>query len=137
MEFWASAEVNLPADAALERTRTCVEPFLNAAFAASSLATLQCKLRYVPIVMPEDLHGDYPERSALRKKQRIYDCAPILDYDVFVDGTFEDQLKEYLRGILLSAPRLADLGASPEQISEFEEILARASHNLAEREEHE
>jgi hypothetical protein len=36
MEFWASAEVHQPAFTALEKTRRCVEPFLNAAFAASS-----------------------------------------------------------------------------------------------------
>jgi hypothetical protein len=91
----------------LEQTRRSVEPFLNAAFAASSLATLQCKLRYVPIVMPEEMHPRYPSRSKLRKKERIYVCAPILDFEVFAKGRFEDQLREYLRGIAPSAPHLA------------------------------
>jgi hypothetical protein len=59
----------------------------------------------------------------LRKKERIYDCAPQLNYEVFVKGTFEDQLKEYLRGIALSAPRLAGLGATPQQITAAERIL--------------
>src|SRR5262245_24769451 len=112
MEFWASSESYRPAGPALEKTRRCIEPFLNSAFAESSLATLQCKLRYVPIVMPENMHARYPARSKLRRKERIYDCAPILDYEVFVEGKFEDQLKEYLRGIALSAPHLAGLGAS-------------------------
>ncbi len=83
-------------------------------------------LRYVPIVMPEDMHARYPARSKLRKKERIYDCAPILDYGVFVEGCFEDQLREYLRGIALSAPHLAGLGASPEQVEELKAILAGA-----------
>jgi hypothetical protein len=94
MEFWASAEVHQPAFPALDETRRCVDPFLKAAFAASSLAALECKLRYVPIVMPADMHARYPARSKLRKKQRIYDCAPLLDYGLFVNGKFEDQLRE-------------------------------------------
>jgi hypothetical protein len=114
----------------LDKTRRCVEPYLNAAFAASSLATLNAKLRYVPIVMPEDMRVRYPERSKLRKKERLYDCAPQLDYDVFVEGSFEDQLKEYLRGIALSAPHLAGLGATPQQIEDFKQILATAVERI-------
>ena len=134
MEFWASSESHQPAGLALERARRCVEPFLSAAFAASSLAMLQAKLRYVPIVMPENMLARYPERSKLRKKERIYDCAPILDYDVFVVGSFESQLREYLRGIALSAPCLAGLGPSQQQIKEFEAILSTAVDRiLAER----
>jgi hypothetical protein len=130
MEFWASAEVNQPAYTALTRVRRNVEAFLNTAFAASSLAVLQCELRYVPILMPERMHARYPARSKLRKRERIYDCAPILDYDVFVEGSFEDQLQEYLRGIALSAPHLAGLGASPQQIEEFRAILATALERI-------
>lgn len=130
MEFWASSESYQPASAGLEKARRSVEPFLNAAFAASSLGAVQGKLRYVPIVMPEDMHARYPARSKLRKKERIYDCAPILDYDVFVEGNFKDQLREYLRGIAESAPHLAGLGATPEQIEEFNAILAGAVERI-------
>jgi hypothetical protein len=99
--------------------RRNVEPYLNAAFAASSLASLECKLRYVPIIMPEGMRERYPARSKLLKKERIYDCAPQLDYDIFVDGTFEDQLIEYLNGIAPSAPHL-----------DFETILASAAERI-------
>jgi hypothetical protein len=134
MEFWASSETDQPAGSAVERIRRCVEPFLNAAFAASSLATLGCKLRYVPIVMPEGTRERYPARSKLRKKERIYDCAPRLAYGVFVEGRFEDQLWEYLRGVGLAASHLAGLGASLQQINEFEAIMASAAERiLAER----
>jgi len=78
MEFWASAEVHQPAFSALDKARRCVGPFLNRAFAASSLAALQVELRYVRIVMPKNLQSRYPARSKLRKRQRIYDCAPVL-----------------------------------------------------------
>ncbi len=131
MEVWASAEVFQPADEVLNRVRRCVVPFLNAAFAASSLACLQCKLRYVPIVMPPNMHARYPARSKLRTKERLYDCAPILDYDVFVDGRFEGQLREYLNGIALSALHLAALGVSPQQIEEFSAILDSAAEIIA------
>jgi hypothetical protein len=134
MEFWAASESDQAAYEGLQRARRCVEPFLNAAFAASSLAHFECRLRYVPIVMPEEAHGRYPARSKLRKKQRLYDCAPILNYEIFVDGSFEGQLQEYLRGIATSAPHLRTLGASHEQIADFEAILRGAVDRiLAER----
>jgi hypothetical protein len=130
VKFWASAEVYKPASAALVAAERCVEPFLNAALGASSLATLRGELRYVPIIMPQRMHARYPARSKLRKTERVYLCAPILDYNVFVEGAFEDQLREYLRGIALSAPHLADLGASATQIEEFEAILASAIQRI-------
>ena len=72
----------------------------------------------------------YPARSKLRKKEQIYDCAPQLNYDVFVEGVFEDQLREYLRGIAESAPHLAMLGATPEQIEDFNKIMAAAVERI-------
>ena len=118
----------------MDKARRCVCPFLSAAFTASSLATLNGLLRYVPIVMPEGMRERYPARSKLRKKERLYDCSPQLNYDVFVEGTFEDQLREYLRGIAESAPHLAGLGATPQQIEDFNKIMATAAERiLAER----
>lgn len=134
MEFWASSEVYRFAGPASERARRCVEPYLNSAFAASKLAVLDCELRYVPIIMPGGLRERYPARSELRKRESIYVSAPQLDYDIFVEGTFEDQLREYLRGITESAPHLAGLGATPEQIEDFNKIMATAVERiLAER----
>lgn len=126
MIFWASAEVYKDAYPALDKVRRCVDPFLNAAFAETSLATLQCELHYVPIVMSEGMRERYPARSKLRKKEQLYNCSPQLNYEVFVSGTFEDQLQEYLRGIAESAPYLAKLGATPEQTDDFNKIMANA-----------
>jgi hypothetical protein len=65
-------------------------------------------------------------------EMRFYDCP--LDYDLFVEGNFEDQLREYLRGIALSAPHLESLGASPEPAADFNQILEGAIERiLAER----
>lgn len=134
MNFWASAEVYQPASSAMMKARRCVEPFLNAALSASSLATLEGKLRYVPIIMPAGMRERYPARSKLHKKELIYDCAPQLNYETFVEGTFEDQLREYIRGIAESAPHLAGLGATPQQIEDFNNIMATAVQRiLAER----
>jgi hypothetical protein len=130
LRFWASAEVFQPAYEASNTVRLCVEPFLNAAFAASSLATLEGELRYIPIIMPQDMHKKYTARSKLRKRERIYDCAPQLNYEIFVDGTLGDQLREYLRGIASSAPYLAGLGATPEQIEDFERVIETAVERI-------
>jgi hypothetical protein len=130
MIFWASSEVHEPAYAGLARARKCVEPYLNAKLAVSSLAALDCKLRYVPIVMPTEMRDRYPARSRLRRKERVYDCAPQLDYDTFVTGTFKEQLTEYIAGIAPSAPHLAKLGATKDQIAEFEKILAGALERI-------
>jgi hypothetical protein len=132
MIFWASAEVFMPADAALEAVRNRVEPFLNTQFAKTSLAELDCTLRYVPIVMPSGMREQYPARSKLRTKQRLYDCAPQLDYDVYVSGNFANQLREYIHGVATSAPFLAKLGATTQQTAAFEAIMASAVELLLE-----
>lgn len=130
MQFRALAEVEKSAYHAMWKVRQVVEPFLNAAFEVSILAELPIKLRYVPIIMPKDARERYPARSKVRKKENLYDCAPQLDYEVFVHGAFADQVKEYLRGVALSAPHLAKLGASQQQIEEFKKILNDATDQI-------
>jgi hypothetical protein len=130
MDFWASAEVYQPAFSALDRVRKHVEATLNEAFCQSSLASLEFKLRYIPIVMPKELHSMYPARSKLRKKEHIYDCAPILNYEIFTEESFKAQVQEYIRGIALSAKHLEALGCTPQQVVEFEEILSIAHEKI-------
>lgn len=133
MIFWASAEVFRPASSALSQVRRIVEPYLNDAFARTSLADLHVKLRYVPIVMPKDMHARYSERSRVRKKEKIYDCAPHLDCKTFVESDPDRCLREYLRGIALSAPHLAKLGATAQQIGDFDRVLAEAAVQITMR----
>jgi hypothetical protein len=123
VKYTYSAEVFKPAYASLAEVARMVDKYLQAAISTSGLSGLDVELRYVPIVMPTNMHGRYSERSKLRKSQRLYDCAPTLNYDFFVSGSKEAQLNEYIRGIRLSSPFLAQLGASGEQVREFEEIL--------------
>lgn len=126
MHIWASAEVFRLADPALDKVKKLVVPYLNDAFAASSLAELAIEIRYIPIVMPEGMRERYPARSKLRLKEHLYDCAPQLNYEVFVSGSEPMQLKEYLDGIASSAPHLARLGASSQHIEAFHKILTDA-----------
>lgn len=126
MHIWASAEVFRLADPALAKVSKLVVPYLNDAFTASSLAELAIEIRYIPIVMPEGMRERYPARSKLRLKERLYDCAPQLNYEVFVSGSEQMQLKEYLDGIASSAPHLARLGASSQHIETFQKILTDA-----------
>lgn len=130
MEFRALAEVDREAYMAMWEIRQSVEPYLNAAFKKSSLATLACKLRYVPIIMAEGTRENFPPRSKLQKKERIYDCAPQLNYEAFVNGTYEDQLRTYVDGIKETAPHLADFGATEQQIRDFQTILSNAAENI-------
>mgnify|MGYP001453106028 CR=1 FL=1 len=127
MNFTSSAEVFTDAHDSLSRAEAAVEAYLRRAFVESDKLTgLPITVRYVPIAMPDMLLPRYPARSKLRKKERLYDCAPQLDYDVFVSGTFEEQLREYLRGLAETTPHLKDLGANDDQVVEFENILRKA-----------
>ncbi len=132
MEFWASAEVAKPAHAALVHCERLLEAELNKALADSDLAGLKGKFRYVPIVMPPDWAVNYPPRSRLRKNEGdgVYDCAPQLDYETFIKGSFEEQLAEYTRGILLEAAQIAGLGASLDQVREFEDLVVTARFRI-------
>ena len=132
MEFWASAEVAEPAFAALAQCERLLEPELNKALAASTLAGLKGKFRYVPIVMPPDWAVNYPPRSKLRKKEGdgVYDCAPQLDYETFIKGSFEEQMAEYTRGILLEAAQITGLGATLDQVKAFEDLVITARFRI-------
>ena len=101
--------------------------FLQAELLTGRLADLPIEIRYVPIVLPIEYHARYKERSRVRLKQQIYDCAPILDYQTFVSGDTADQTREYIRGLETSAAYLPRLGANEEQVAEFREALAKAS----------
>jgi hypothetical protein len=125
MNFWASSEVHSPASLGSEAVRRFVVPYINAALTASTLGEVQVEVRYVPIIMPAAMKSRYPARTRVVKRTGTYDCAPQLDYDVFVEGTFMDQVDEYLRPFLASGAHLSQLGLAQEDIAQFEEIVRR------------
>lgn len=126
MILWGSAELFIDVDAAYVRCERAVEAYLNQAFATSSLATLDVEIRYIPIIMPAGMRERYPARSKLRKKQNLYVCAPQLNYDVFIADDYEAQLKEYIAGLASTTQHLPALGASPEQVTDFNLIIDAA-----------
>jgi hypothetical protein len=130
LDFWASSEIYQPASAAETAARRSVEPYLNAAFEKSRLKSLQGTICYVPIIMPTGMQEQYPARSKLNKDERIYDCAPQLNYDVFIEGSSEEQLREYIRGIAEAGLHLIGIGATPEQVDDFNKIIAKAVDNI-------
>ena len=130
MLFWASSETYRPATLAVHLCSRTLEPVLNELLRQSDLADFDCQLRYIPIVMPPDLAKHYPARSKAMKVQRICDCAPQLNYDIFVSGNFEQQLTEYVAGIRTSGPILARLGGSAAQVEEFDRILSSATQHI-------
>lgn len=130
LNLFASSVVDASARLALGRIRLAVVPLLNSRLAASSLASLDGRIRYVPIVMPHHRLSAYRETFRLNKTDRVFDCTPQLDFDLFVVGRIEDQLGEYVRGIGLSAAHLVGLGATQEHIVEFKAILASVEERV-------
>jgi hypothetical protein len=130
MEFWASSETYRFASDPSEIVRNLVEPYLNTAFAAGSLSELILELRYIPIIMPVEMHIKYTERTKLRAKARISVVAPHLDYALFVEGTLADQLADYLRGVAFARPHLKKLGATDVQLADFDRIISTAKDRI-------
>lgn len=132
MNFWASSETDAKTGKSVRSIRNRVEPHLNALLAASSLSSTPGEIRYVPIVMPPAAQARYPARSRLRKKDRVYVCAPQLDYDMFLTEDANAQLACYLAGLRECAGRLPDLGATNAQAEEFVNLLERCLTDLRE-----
>lgn len=133
MEFWDSCEADIRIYDSLKEVWCVVEPYLNYAFENSSLNKLKIELRYIPIVMNPESIANYPERSRAKIKQKVYVCAPQLDYHTFIDGALSARLDEYLRGIALSSPFLKKFGATPEQVRDFDLIIATARDAILEQ----
>lgn len=134
MHYYASMEVERDADPAAFAVQKLVGSFITGAIEISdSLRALDCSVRYVPIIMGETRRERYPARSRLRKKQRLYDCAPQLAYEPFVSGTRLAQLVEYCRGLGEAVDHLPALGASTSQTEEFRSILEAAPQAIYDR----
>ncbi|WP_341021725.1 hypothetical protein [Brevundimonas diminuta] len=92
----------------------------------SPLKDKEVKIRYVPIIMPEEMADWYPARSTARAKENIYACCPQLDYNIFVSGDFPSIAREYVRGIFSCVDKLSKVGFTREESDEFRRILLEA-----------
>jgi hypothetical protein len=133
MEYWSSSESNGDILEVLVKTSWFVDEQIIDAIRDGSLAAFDIKLRYIPIIMTADRRARYPARSRVERKNRIYNCCPQLDYDAFVSGTPVERVAIYLDGLRGCGPGLAKLGATPEQVAEFDRILDDTLQIVTER----
>lgn len=134
MKYAASSEVTVDVGEAVRQVHRGLDPVLADAIKASTLATVDGTLIYVPIVMPVEMHEKYKERSRYVARTRTYECCPHLRHEVFLGGSLEEIFDEYLRGLASAAPHLQRLGATEAQSSEFLSILDQGrARALAER----
>jgi hypothetical protein len=133
MQLLTTVEIFAPAAKNFEAAGQLVDEILRKSILESSLAFLDLDLIYCPIVMPKEMHSRYPARSKVWAKKRRYDCAPLLDFETFMSGSVQSKISEYVRGLRLAAPHLSELGASPVQIQEFNDILSAAAKSAAEQ----
>ena len=127
MDFWASSETYGAAGDAVDEVRRRVQPFLAERLLRSELRDVVGEIRYIPIVMPDNLLEKYKERSGLNKPQSIYVCAPHLSYELFLNGSFDQRKREYLRGLSLSLPYLNGLNLSESQVGVFAQMIRDAA----------
>ena len=134
MIFWASSEADIKADRNLNAVRLSVEPYINEKATLTELSSLDVKIRYIPIVMGSEFLSRYPARSKIRKRQKLYDCSPQLPHQIFVNGSWKEQLSAYLEGLEECFDPLLKLGATEIQVLRFKDILRQAVVDLMKKE---
>lgn len=133
MEIWSSSETNGEALDKLREMRDLVENQIEVLISATELKSFSVKVRYIPIIMTADRRDRYPARSRVERKNRIYNCCPQLDYDAFVAGSPAERVAIYVDGLRGCGPGLAKLGATSEQVTEFDRILDEALRIVTEQ----
>jgi hypothetical protein len=123
MQLFFSSEVEQSALHQMHEVRILVKPLLESAVAKGPLAEFDVEIRYVPIIMSKERRDRYPARSRLRRKERIYSCCPQLEIEPFLSGTKPERIAVYVEGLRECGPALAKLGATNEQVMEFDRIL--------------
>jgi hypothetical protein len=131
MLFGTSAEVYGEASEPVRIISLLVKNHIKCEIFSSDLNHLEIQFLYVPIIMLPHLRARYPERSKFRKKDRAYDCAPALDYDIFINGNHQDILREYVGGILPHTQKIVSIGASANQAIIFHSIVRSSTWKLA------
>ena len=133
MLVWSSSETNGNALEKLREIRDVADSKLNESFKNSILDDFDVKVRYIPIIMTEDVRVRYPARSRVERKNRIYNCCPQLDYETFVAAAPAERALIYLEGLRECGAGLAKLGATPAQVAEFDAILDEVGRRVAAR----
>ena len=123
MKYCESSETDSAASDGLIEVCAVVKVYMQTAFSLKSLGNSDIKIGYIPIVMPDDMHEKFKARSGISRKENIFYCCPQLSYEIFVSGTYNECLAEYLRGLEEVPSGIRKLGATDEQIEDFKDAL--------------
>jgi hypothetical protein len=127
MKYGSSAEMNAQARKLFVECRSAVERHIEKALATSPLlADLTVKILYVPIIMPEEMHARYKSRTRIIKNSKTLAISPHLDYLKFTEGSLDECVVEYLRGIDEATHLLSELGMDCNQINAVKGVLQDA-----------
>lgn len=126
MQYISRAEVDGEVGDFLRTIRDISETAFLPILADYSVWELDCKIRYVPIIMRPDWAARYPARSRLERKKRIYNCCPQLEFEPFQLKKQQVAATVYIEGLRECGPALIKLGATAEQAGEFELALDAA-----------
>ncbi len=132
MYFGASAELDSDVLQGFFEVNKVAMPWLKDQLSSGNLGASTIKVRYVPIIMGAEGMEAYPARSAVRKKELAFDCSPQLNHQVFLNGTFNERLEEYLCGLNEAVKGIEKLGASTQLTAEFRDVLKRCLIQLSE-----
>jgi hypothetical protein len=133
VKYTKGAEISKGVLDALHHVDALTENELSSGFSRGCLGEFDIQLNYVPIIMSADKLDRFPARSRAYKAKKRYACCPQLDYDAFVSGTPAERVAIYLDGLRGCGPGLAKLGATPEQVAEFDRILDDTLQIVTER----
>ena len=124
------AEINNEAHEAYNYVSLKTEAVLAEQVAQTSLRDIAMRIRYIPIIMTEEWRKRYPARSRLERKNRIYNCCPQLPIEPFLTGTKVEQFTVYINGLRECGPALKKLGATDDQVAEFDRALDETLESL-------
>ena len=74
---------------------------------------------YIPIVMGPEFADLYPPRSHFNKQEGKIFHSPVLNFEIFVNGTDREMKLEYIRGMQVDDRLLKKSGLSSDQATEF------------------
>lgn len=96
---------------------------LNVALSSGSLSMLDFELVYCPIILSAEDREIYPSRSFFDPSENKYHCNPYLDFDEFISGPLGAARGAYYSGIKEAKQFLGTIGATDQQLQEFENIF--------------
>jgi len=123
MKFGYSAETSSGIEKQLNFIFGEIAPLLKKKLERFQIEAGEVELLYVPIIMHSGDKERYPARSCLKRGGRVFNCCPQLDFEVFKSRCKTAILEEYFRGLNEVPSALKKLGATSDEISQFQASL--------------